>query len=84
MGAVRHFFGAAKRQAAPVVDLVQSDSALWTTEQVRDRLGLGSTDAVLRLVRDQKLPRIALGGRLFRFVPEDVAAWVDARRKVNT
>lgn len=83
--AVRHYFGS-KRPAVspgPVVDLVHSTSNLWTTEQVRERLGLGSTDAVLRLVRDNKLPRIELGGRLFRFDPADVERWLTERRKVN-
>lgn len=87
MAAVRQFFRSSQaRQGSPTgpaLDLVHSDSGLWTTEQVRERLGLGSTDAVLRLVRDEALPRICLGGRLYRFSPEDVSRWLTDRRQVN-
>lgn len=51
---------------------------LLTTEEVRVRLNLGSTNAVLRMVRDNGLPRIHVGG-VFRYVPSQVEAWLEAQ-----
>lgn len=59
--------------------VVSTDRPLLTTEQVRDRLGLGSVWAVYRLVRERGLPRVDLGG-VYRFSPDDLEAWLAARR----
>ena len=93
--APRRFFGSAHEplKAVPAVaqrrnvslnsgrqsDQLLADN-LWTTEQVRQKLNLGSTDAVLRLVRDFGLPRVQLSGlRHFRYVPSQVEAWIAAQ-----
>jgi excisionase family DNA binding protein len=49
---------------------------LLTTEDVMGRLGLGSVNAVYRMVRDFGLPRRRVGG-VFRFVPSEVEAWLE-------
>lgn len=54
------------------------DEPLLTTEQVRARLGLGSIDAVYRLVKHDGLPRIVVG-RVYRFRPSDVATWLEGQ-----
>lgn len=50
-------------------------SPLLTTEQVRLKLGLGSINAVYRLVRDYELPRLTVGG-VYRFSQPQVEAWI--------
>lgn len=71
---------AAKRRgiALHVLDQPRDLETLLTTEQVRLKLGLGSTDAVYRLVKEDGLPRLAIG-RVYRFSPSAVAAWVAAQ-----
>lgn len=73
----------AERQSRPVAfDLrhqhptsLRAD-VLLTTEQVREKLSLGSVDAVYRRVKELGLKRVNVGG-VWRFRLSDVERWLD-------
>lgn len=62
-------------QSAQRAEFALTEAPLLTTEQVRQKLGLGSINAVYRLVRDYDLPRLTIGG-VYRFSQPQVEAWI--------
>ena len=55
---------------------------LLTTRQVADRLGL-SPETVLRRWRRGDLPGYRISGNALRFDPDELEAWLQARRSPN-
>ena len=74
--------GTAKPASAPTrqrTNAVSISRPLLTTEQVRERLGLGSINAVYRLMREHRLPSVRLG-RAHRFSQDELERWLAARQ----
>lgn len=62
--------------------VIRTDRPLLSTEQVQQRLGLGSINAVYRLVA-LGLPRLELSAGLYRFDQDDLEAWLAQRREAD-
>jgi hypothetical protein len=62
------------------LQIVKTDRPLLDTEGVRKRLGLGSINAVYRLVA-LGLPRLELSAGLYRFDQDVLDAWIAARQQ---
>lgn len=57
---------------------------LLTTEEVRERFGLPHVNCIYRLVREYGLPRQSLGGRLYRFSPSQIQAWLNEQQATGS
>jgi excisionase family DNA binding protein len=77
MGQPRRFFQSAQPGER------QTDRLL-TTEQVREKFGLGSVNAVYRLVAQERLPRVRIGQRLYRYSERDLDRWLEQRSPRST
>lgn len=66
---------------AQIRNLLEQQQRLWTCEDVADYLQLNADHVRNRLVHKPGFPAAVKIGKVRRWKPEDVRAWVDRQRK---